>query len=154
MRWIFKTHLLLTAMLILSFVFVTAYERWKDSWSGSLAIAPEARPHAMSAVVPHSPARETIRIADRVFVVATAPGDADRVPQPQSPRSLILVCPRGEAAEQTAQMLRDYGYFHVEIMPGAAAAEAEPRRRVSDRPNVLATIRLAPGCAEWRPFAM
>jgi rhodanese-related sulfurtransferase len=153
MRWIFKTHLLFTAMLILSFVFVTAYERWKDTWSGSLAFAPQARAHAVRAVAAN-PARETARIADRAFVVATDAREVDRGPQAESLRSLILVCPRGEAAEQTAQLLRDYGYFHVEIVPGAAAAEAEPRRRVSDRPSVLATIRLAPGCTEWRPFAM
>lgn len=153
MRWIFKTHLLLTAMLILSFVFVTAYERWKDTWSGSLSIAPDAHAHAVRAVA-GGPAREATRIADRAFVVATASSDVDRGPQAESLRSLILVCPRGEAAEETAQMLRDYGYFHVEIMPGAAAAEAEPRRRLSDRAHGLATIRLAPGCAEWQPFAM
>jgi len=153
MRWIFKTHLLFTTMLILSFVFVTAYERWKDTWSGSLAVVPQARAHAVRAVA-GSPAHETTRIADRAFVVATDPREVGRGPQAESLRSLILVCPRGEAAEQTAQLLRDYGYFHVEIVPGAAAAEAQPRRRVSDRPNVLATIRLAPGCAEWRPFAM
>jgi hypothetical protein len=89
-----------------------------------------------------------------VFVVASAPRDAVRADLPRPLESLILVCPHGEAAAQTAQMLRDYGYFQVDIMPGAAAAQAESRRGASRLPDRLGTMPLAPGCVEWRPFAL
>jgi rhodanese-related sulfurtransferase len=153
MRWIFKTHLLLTATLILGYVFASALVRWRDTWSGGLAALPAIREAPASAGVPASSAGRSGN-GERVFVVATVPRDIVRADLPRPLESLILVCPHGEAAAQTARMLREYGYFQVEIMPGAAAAEAEPRRGASQFPDRLRTLPLAPGCVEWRPFAM
>jgi rhodanese-related sulfurtransferase len=153
MRWILKMHLLLTAMLVLGYVVDAAYARWRDARSGGFASSPAFHDSLVRVAAlenQHRPGRE----GERVFVVASAPRDVDRADLPRPLESLILVCPHGEAAVQTAQMLRDYGYFQVDIMPGAAAAQAEPRHAASRSPDRLPTLRLAPGCLEWRPFAM
>lgn len=139
MKWtLHRTQLLSCAAFILTYFVVHAYSRWNASadtgWgAGSPAGAPieDTRPRPEAA----TPVERVFVVAKRVADVAL-PGD-----------STILVCERGEAAENAVRMLEQRGYSSIRVVPGAAAVAAESHARHRSE-------RLADGCTEWRPFAL
>jgi hypothetical protein len=143
MKWTLnRTQLLFCAAFILSYFVVHAYSRWNagaDAGWGAGSLPPQA---AGTPVEETRSQQAAATPAERVFVVAK------RAPDVALPGdSTILVCERGEAAENAVRMLERRGYSSIRVVPGAAAVAAESHARHRSE-------RLADGCTEWRPFAL